>query len=85
MDIKQRCNELRAEILATEGRAQAVKRACAETPDLPGSADRGEMIANVTLAYRHLEDARMRFGKAIQALEGGVSVYDRMSGKVGSP
>ena len=31
---------------------------------------------NVLLAYRHLEDAGMRLGKAIQALDGGVSVYD---------
>jgi hypothetical protein len=30
-----------------------------------------EAIANVTLAYRHLEDASMRLGKAIQALDGG--------------
>jgi hypothetical protein len=36
-----------------------------------------EVIANVTLAYRHLEDASMRLGKALQALDGGVSVYDR--------
>jgi hypothetical protein len=33
--------------------------------------------ANITLAYRHLEDASMRLGKALQALDGGVSVYDR--------
>lgn len=33
----------------------------------------GEMIANITLAYRHLEDAAMRFGKAIQAADSGVS------------
>lgn len=39
--------------------------------------DRGEMIANLMLAYRHLEDASMRLGKTIQAHDGGVSVYDR--------
>lgn len=39
--------------------------------------NRGEMLANLTLAYRHLEDASMRLGKAIQARDGGVSVYDR--------
>ena len=33
----------------------------------------GEVPANITLAIRHLEDAAMRFGKAIQAAEGGVS------------
>jgi len=37
----------------------------------------GEAIANATLAYRHLEDASMRLGKVLQALDGGVSVYDR--------
>lgn len=36
-----------------------------------------EMSANVMLAYRHLEDAAMRLGKAIQAADGGVSVYDK--------
>lgn len=35
--------------------------------------DNGEMIANITLAYRALEDAAMRFGKAIQASAGGKS------------
>jgi hypothetical protein len=37
----------------------------------------GEACANATLAYRHLEDASMRLGKTIQAIDGGVSVYDR--------
>ena len=36
-----------------------------------------EAKANVMLTYRHLEDASMRLGKAIQALDGGVSVYDK--------
>jgi hypothetical protein len=37
----------------------------------------GEIGANITLAYRHLEDARMRLGKAVQALDGGESCYPR--------
>ena len=40
-------------------------------------ADIGETKANIMLAYRHLEDARMRLGKVIQAQDGGVSVYDK--------
>lgn len=40
------------------------------SPDVVGM-DRGEMIANATLAYRHVEDAAMRVGKAIQAYERG--------------
>ena len=40
-------------------------------------ADAGEMTANLMLAYRHIEDASSRLGKAIQASDGGISVYDR--------
>lgn len=40
------------------------------------SVDVGEMKANIMLAYRHLEDARMRLGKVIQAEDGGRSVYN---------
>lgn len=38
--------------------------------------DKGEQIANAILAFRHLEDAKMRIGKVIQAIE-GQSVYDQ--------
>lgn len=38
--------------------------------------DFGEMKANIMLAYRHVEDALMRLGKAIQAYDGGKTVYD---------
>lgn len=37
----------------------------------------GEMIANIMLAYRHLEDARMRIGKVLQAQDGGTFIYDK--------
>lgn len=36
-----------------------------------------EMHANLTMSFRHIEDAAMRLGKAIQAYDGGVSVYDK--------
>lgn len=45
--------------------------------------DLGEELANMTLAYRHLEDASMRIGKTLQALAGGVSTYDNTA--VGTP
>ena len=41
------------------------------------SRDDGEMKANIMLAYRHLEDARMRLGKVVQAYDGGQSVYPK--------
>lgn len=45
--------------------------------------NKGEVIANLMLSYRHLEDASMRLGKVLQAKNGGVSVYD--SNAVGDP
>jgi hypothetical protein len=35
-----------------------------------------EVSANIMISIRHLEDARMRLGKALQYLGDGVSVYD---------
>lgn len=35
--------------------------------------------ANLTLAFRHLEDAMMRLGKAMQAYQGGISILDKHS------
>jgi hypothetical protein len=60
-------NEARAEIKATAAAVLALK----------GDISTGEAVANVMLAYRHLEDASMRLGKVIQAIDGGVSVYDK--------
>lgn len=37
----------------------------------------GEILANIMLAVRHLEDARMRLGKVIQYNGDGVSCYDK--------
>lgn len=39
--------------------------------------DANEARENLDLCYRHLEDASMRLGKTLQAIDGGVSVYDR--------
>jgi len=43
----------------------------------------GEIMANLTLSYRHIEDASMRLGKVLQHLNGGVSIYDK--NVVGTP
>lgn len=54
-----------------------IKSLAADVLALKSGMSDGEAIANVMLAYRHLEDASMRLGKVIQALDGGVSVYDK--------
>ena len=69
-------NNIRSEIKkvasATSATIVAVKNTEANAVE-----NRGEVMANLTLAFRHLEDASMRLGKAIQARDGGVSVYDK--------
>lgn len=80
--IPDQCGDLRAECLVTEKRLLELKQRIAiaelSVPPQPHPApDRPEMLANVTLAYRHLEDARMRLGKVIQAYDGGTSCYPR--------
>jgi len=35
------------------------------------------MLDNITLVFRHLEDARMRIGKVLQAHQGGISILDK--------
>jgi hypothetical protein len=54
-----------------------IKQAAEDVLKLKAQVTDSEAIANIMLAYRHLEDASMRLGKTIQALDGGVSVYDK--------
>lgn len=74
--------DIRSDIKVVVGGLLAVKRSVSNPANdfkNGGVADVGEIIANITLAFRHLEDAQMRLGKAIQAYDGGVSVYDKKS------
>jgi hypothetical protein len=68
MNSIEAANEARAQIKATAATVLAMK---------DGFLTNSDAIANVMLAYRHLEDASMRLGKVIQAVDGGVSVYDK--------
>lgn len=70
--------ELRKQIGEIGEKVRSLMKHSAANPQIssPSSND-GEMKANIMLSFRHLEDARMRLGKAIQAYDGGVSVYDR--------
>ena len=81
VDFKEDCQALRAQIEETKKQTLLVIH---EHPifdkDLPpadSSINLGEMQANLKLAFRHLEDAQMRFGKAIQAFDRGKSCYPR--------
>ena len=71
LDWKESCFQVRGDIEAVKcGIMRLLRENLRECPV-------GEAAANITLAYRHLEDARMRMGKAVQALDGGQSCYGR--------
>lgn len=79
-DFKEDCFALRTQIEETKKQMLLVIQehpVFLEQRSTLGPVKLDEMIANLTLSYRHLEDARMRLGKAIQAFDGGKSVYPR--------
>jgi len=80
MNKSESINNLRAQIQGVIENVEVVKKAIIES-EADEKENRGEVIANITLAYRHLEDAKMRLGKVVQHLSGGVSVYDTPSSK----
>jgi len=65
-------DNMRKAIAAMVGEVDGTRVLVVRGEDTEGQ-NKSEMIANVTLGMRHLEDAAMRFGKAIQAATGGVS------------
>lgn len=72
-DIKDVCREVKALYAKVQRGGQWAEPPTSDEPD----GLKTEMIANTILCYRHLEDAAMRLGKAIQAHDGGISVYDK--------
>jgi hypothetical protein len=80
-DFIDQCRSIRAEIKSTAQTVWAKRmhpvlqvRIVNVATDIESKS---ETDANLVLAYRHLEDAAMRLGKAIQAIDGGKSVYDK--------
>lgn len=75
--IQDTLEQLRSEIKAVWSTVKFTSDAIkGRDPNIEGE-DKGEMIANTILAYRHLEDAAMRLGKALQAMNGGVSIFEK--------
>lgn len=75
-DITAHANVYRKGIKTIAHGVKNFALAVAALEEVPGGGQ-SEVVANISLAYRHLEDASQRLGKAIQAADGGVSVYDR--------
>ncbi len=82
--IEKLCGDLRKEIEEIKAKVVALHKAdcfANENMNLQGAHvppdQQGNMRANITLSFRHLEDARMRIGKVMQAYHGGVSNLDK--------
>lgn len=78
---EERTKLLREDLKVVGHRALVLKRVLlsqgfADTKAQGNKELESEALANVTLAFRHVEDAAMRLGKVLQALNGGESIYD---------
>ena len=74
--VKNAANDLRSDLIGCEKRIRNLRGIIPPLADNT-AVDMPELAANIALAFRHCEDARMRLGKAIQALDGGVSIFDK--------
>ena len=74
--MEKECTDIRNQIRDLAG----VVRTLMADPGIMSLDDdlHGEAKANIMLSFRHLEDARMRIGKVMQALQGGVSKFDEI-------
>jgi len=76
-EIKNPCDVLRTDIKEIGERVLALKKASGFRGEQAYADQHSEMKSNIMLAYRHLEDARMRVGKILQAAGDGVSILDK--------
>ncbi len=77
MTFTERCDEMRQAIGINADMVKRLKASSVFKSEQSYPGQHGEMIANIMLAYRHLEDARMRVGKILQAAGDGVSILDK--------
>jgi len=82
--IEELCSSLRITIESVKGRVADMHTNgdfSNEDTNLVGAnvpvSQQANMHANITLVFRHLEDARMRLGKVMQAYQGGISILDK--------
>ncbi|KKN26102.1 hypothetical protein LCGC14_0878190 [marine sediment metagenome] len=77
MKIEDICNELREELKETGFKVKFLMDHGVFKGEQGYLGQHGEMRANIMLTYRHLEDARMRVGKILQAAGDGISILDK--------
>lgn len=77
--IETTVKKVRKDLDASEREVKELVDVVVQDPtyDAKSGEHRGDVIGNLVLARRHIEDARMRLGKVYQARNGGVSNSDR--------
>ena len=76
-ELEKQCHKIREEIRDLVSRTSNLKKHIAFRGSQAFIGQHAEMMANIMLSYRHLEDARMRLGKVMQQIQGGVSIFDK--------
>ena len=77
MTFEERCTKMRGRIGIDADMIIRLTASSAFKGEEAYLNQHAEMKANIMLAYRHLEDARMRVGKILQAAGDGVSILDK--------
>lgn len=75
--VKEMCDKLRTDIKRTGDLTHALLSHSVFNGEQKYQGQHSEMNANIMLTYRHLEDARMRVGKILQAADDGISILDK--------
>lgn len=78
MAIEEVCKELRGQCKDTEQSVRELMVHPVFKNEQKYLNQHGEMKAQIMLAVRHLEDARMRLGKVCQYASDGISIFDKM-------
>lgn len=81
--VDARADEIRKKIKKIGEEVWELKTFISHIEDPTPAQNIGEMMANVMLSYRHLEDSSMKLGKVKQHNNTGESPYDK--NVVGSP
>ena len=76
-NIEARAESLRDECKEAELRTRAMMDHSVFRGEQAFAGQHGEMKAQIMLAVRHLEDARMRLGKVCQYAGDGTSIFDK--------
>ena len=71
--VRAACKDLEMGLRALKDKVQLDRKGNEDS--FPGQT--GEILGQITLAFRALEDARMRVGKVIQYSGDGVSCFDK--------